>query len=347
MSPAADTRLKGATRHSMNVRCPRMAYYAYVGVDPQEPDEDTQRRWERGKMDERWYIERLRKKHGRRNVRTQKAVPWPNEGLPLGELHEDAFIVPLAQPVEVKSHLSGGAAEHDILQLAGALLYDDEAGDAGALVVLDRDLRERITVVTLDDELREQVESRAAALVEAVLNETEPARVCEKPSDGRALMCPFIGHCFDGWEAPRLPRVETEEVVMLARQLYELQLLKKGLNGTKVDEVGVADTLAAEGADAAIDMLRSGATVKAVEYLEKQVKEDLTEAIGRAPEDFLVDFGEYECGSLVLKRNVVNRSGYQVAPTSYEVLSVKRVSNSPLLSPMGREPEDFGSEAPF
>jgi hypothetical protein len=327
----AKDRLKGATRWSMTAKCPRQAFYAFQGVDPVEPDEETQRRFERGRMDERWYIERLRKKWGRKNVRTQKAVPWPNEGLPLGELHTDAFIVPLAQPIEVKSHLAGAPSQHDLIQLAGEIFFDEEAGDTGALVVLDRDLNERILTVTLDDELRGEVQARAQALLDGVLNDRPPERVCMKPSDGRQHLCPFIEHCFEGWEQPEVPRVETEEVVRLARQLYEVDAIDRSLKGSKVDTVLVSEALADNGMDAAIATLREGRTLKGVELLKKQIKAELSAALGRAPEDFLRDPGEYEVGPLVLKRNQVNRAGYTVDPCTYETLTVRKASDAPLL----------------
>lgn len=343
MSPtAAAQRLKGATRWSMTARCPRQAFYAFVGVDPQEPDEETQRRFERGQLDERWYIERLRKKWGRKNIRTQKAVPWPNTGLPLGELHTDAFIVPQSLPIEVKSHFSGEPTRHDIIQLGGEIFYDEDAGSSGSLVVLDRDLNEKIITVTLDEELLAEVQGRAQALLEGVMNDEPPARVCGKPSDGIGHLCPFISHCFEGWEQPELPRVETDEVIRLARQFYEVSLMKRALTGSAVDTVAVAEALAAEDVDLAIAILRDGKTVKGVELLEKEIKHRLTVAIGRAPEDFLRDPGEYEVGPLVLKRSHVERAGYTVAPAEYDLLTVKRISNEPLLSGL-----DFGENVPF
>lgn len=342
MAPTAAIRdrLKGATRWSMTARCPRMAYYAFIGVDPVEPDEETQRRFERGRMDEQWYIQRLRKKHGRRNVRTQKAVPWPDTGLPLGELHQDAFIVSLAQPVEVKSHFSGQPSAHDFIQLAGEIRYDAEAGDTGALVVLDRDLNERIITVTLDDALRQEVERRTQALLDGIVADVEPERVCCKPSDGIGHLCPFVRHCFADWDPPERPVVQSEEVVTLARQLYEISVLKRLIVGSKVDEVALLEALDDEGVDAAIRTLRDARTVKGVEALEKIVKQKLSDAIGSAPEDFLHDLGEYEVGPLVLKRSRVDRAEYTVAATSYETLSVKRVSDAPL-------PERDYGEVPF
>jgi hypothetical protein len=340
MSAVAD-RLRGATRWSLTSRCPRMGYYAYEGVEPVPPDELTLKRWERGRRDEEDVIRALRKKHGRKNVRLQKAVPWPDEGLPLGELHQDAFLVKERVPVEVKSHLSGGASNHDLIQLAGEVYYDTEAGDTGVLIVVDRDLNERVITVTLDEKLVEIVRGRATALAEAIANDEPPARICGKPSDGQSLMCPFISHCFEGWEPPALPRVQTEEIVTLARQLYEVSLIKRGLAGTKVDVVPVAEALGAQDIDLAIATLRDIRTVKGVEYLEKEIKAQLTTAIGRAPEDFLKDPGEYAVGPLVLKRNQVDRTGFTVAPTTYETLTVKRVSDEALL-----EPEDYG-EVPF
>lgn len=201
MTPAAtEKRLQGATRWSLTARCVRMAFYGFTGVEPAEPDEETKLRWERGQMDEDWMIRQLRARHGRKNVRVQKAVPWPSEGLPLGELHQDAYIVSERLPVEIKSHLSGDVSDSDIIQLAGEIAFDPDADGRGVLIAIDRDLRRREIPVILNDRLRAEVEGRAAALTEAVLTETVPGRVCEKPSDGRSLLCPFISHCFADWE---------------------------------------------------------------------------------------------------------------------------------------------------
>lgn len=200
MTAATDKRLRGATRWSLTARCVRMAFYGFTGVEPAEPDEETKLRWERGQMDEDWMIRQLRARHGRKNVRVQKAVPWPSEGLPLGELHQDAYIVSERLPVEIKSHLNGDISDSDIIQLAGEILYDPEADDRGVLIAIDRDLRRREIPVILNDQLRAEVETRASALTEAVLTETVPARVCEKPSDGRSLLCPFVSYCFADWE---------------------------------------------------------------------------------------------------------------------------------------------------
>lgn len=204
MTVTDDTRLRGATRWSMAARCARMSAYGLLGEQPEEPDETTQLRWVRGKMDETWWIENhLQAKHGEENVIREKAVPWPAEGLPAGELHEDAFVVTEGMPYEIKSHLDGDPMDSDFLQLKGALHFDQDVKEkVGALIVIDRDLKWEALPVFLRDEDIEEVEQRAADVIRAGKTRELPARVCEKPADARGRMCPFAEVCFAGWERP-------------------------------------------------------------------------------------------------------------------------------------------------
>lgn len=229
---ANDQRLRGKTRWSMAARCPRMAAYGLLGEQPEEPDEQTQLRWARGKLDETWFIEHvLAAKVGLENIIREKAVPWPSDGLPAGELHEDAFVTTQAMPYEVKSHADGDLMDSDYLQLKGALRHDpDVTGDpkTGALVVIDRDLKWEAVPVFLTDDDVEEIDSIAAQVIEAGKTGQLPERVCEKPADARGRLCPFAAKCFHDWVPPDPERLNSD-VAMLAIDLRHAQERAKEL----------------------------------------------------------------------------------------------------------------------
>lgn len=216
MTSAADTRLRGRTRWSSTSRCERQAWYGYSGVEPEPPDEITQRRMRRGKLDEQVIVEELREKYGAENIRAQEAILWPDGDFPLGELHPDAYIIPEKAVVEVKSHASGEPSDSDWVQLAGQTHYHPEA-ESGILMVVDRDLGVNAYPLILTDDWREEVEGRAATLVTAIADSEPPPRRCLKPSDGRGRFCPFIAHCFEGWQPPPAGDFPDQE---LALELY-------------------------------------------------------------------------------------------------------------------------------
>lgn len=273
--------------------------------------------------------------YGAGKVWCEKKIVWP-----LGVGHADIWLPQTGTLVEVLSsaHASAENVHSKKLQLAGYMEHDSEAR-AGVVVVLDpNDMDETRHIVSRHDDQYAELVAEMHARIRQVQHWDAsgelPARVCSKPSDARGHFCVFAEHCFEGWTAPERPKVETQAVVSLARQLYEVGRLKVSVNGNKADETAVALKLEDEGVDAALAMLArpDSRTAKGVEFLETQIKTRLTEALGHAPEDFLHDPGEYEVGPLMLKRSVVTRSGYEVAPCSYETLSVKRVSDAPLLA---------------
>ena len=284
--------------------------------------------------------------YGAGKVWCEKKVVWP-----LGVGHMDIWLPETATAVEVLSskHATPENIHSKKLQLVGYMEHDSEARN-GVLVVLDpTDLDETRHIVSTHSEEYVRLVYEMRERIHQVQNWDAtgemPARVCAKPSDARGHFCVFAEHCFEGWTAPERPKVETQEVVSLARQLWEIGRLKFIANGSKVDETAVEATLNDEGVDAALAMLSrtDSRTMRGVEFLEKQIKVRLTEALGHAPEDFLHDPGEYEVGPLVLKRKRVERAGFTVEPTSYEQLTVKRVSDAPLLA----EGDPFGDTAPW
>ncbi len=348
MTVTDDTRLRGRTRWSMAARCPRMAYYGLIGVEDDElspAEARLQRRlFRRGRRIGDEVMDDFSEKYGEENIVREHASVWPDDGLPLGELHADGFVIPEKMAVEVKSSTSPASiVDSAITQLAGQIRWNPDA-EIGCLAIADpTGMKETALLpILLTDELTERVESIAAQVVEASRTGEPPTRVCGKPSDARGKMCPFAGHCFKDWEQPERPKVETQEVVSLARQLYEVGRLKAMHNGNKADEAYVELEFDKGGADGALAALAKSKTTKGIEWLEKRVKLLLTEALGHAPEDFLHDPGEYEVGPLLLKRNRVERAGYEVKPSSYETLTVKRISDAPLL-----DGDSFGDEAPW
>lgn len=226
---AVDTRLKGRTRWSLAARCPRMAGYAILGEEPAPEDDDTLLLFERGKLDERWFIENiLDPRFGRDNVIRQKAILWPADA-PVGELHTDAFVVTEGMPWEIKSHADGEPAEFDFVQLAGQIHFDPDATkDAGVLAVIDRNLKREFLPVVLTDSLVGQVEQIAADVATCARTGELPGRVCEKPADGRARMCPFVGTCFADWTPPD-PLNLDGDIAVLAIDVMHAQALKRTL----------------------------------------------------------------------------------------------------------------------
>ncbi|HEY8723469.1 MAG TPA: hypothetical protein VIL92_06370 [Gaiellaceae bacterium] len=228
MTSTVDTRLKGRTRWSMAVRCPRMAGYALLGEEPAPENEETLLFFERGKMDEDWFITHiLEPKFGADNIIRQKPVQWPATGLPVGELHGDAFVTTEGMPWEVKSRAAGEPADFDFIQLAGAAHFDPEATqDAGVLAIIDRNLKREYIPVVLTDDLVEQVEDIAAQVVSCARTGELPSRVCQKPADGRARMCPFVGTCFADWTPPD-PLDLSGDVAVLALDAMHKQSRKR------------------------------------------------------------------------------------------------------------------------
>lgn len=239
MNAAVDTRLRGATRWSLAARCPRMAAYGLFGEQPAEPSEDTRLRWARGKLDETWFVENiLEPRFGRDNIIREKAVPWPAEGLPVGELHTDAFVTTEKRPYEIKSHFDGEPMDSDYVQLCGQIHFDPDVDDnVGVLVVIDRDLRWEALPVVLTDERVEQVEAIAAQVADAGRTGVLPEKVCQRPADGRARMCPYVDLCFADWEPPDALDL-SGDVAELAREAARLDAARKPLQA----EAALADS---------------------------------------------------------------------------------------------------------
>jgi hypothetical protein len=216
---ATETRLRGKTRWSMACKCPRMAVYALRGEEPHEPSDRSRRLMARGRQLGEWMGRRFQQRYGADNVVLEKPVLWPNGGLPVGELHTDVFVKPERMAVEVKSTAQPESLiDSALTQLAGEVHFDPDA-DKGLLAIVDpNDLAEELLPFRLTDEKREQVEAIARQVVDAGTTGELPARVCEKPSDGLALFCPFIDTCFADWTPPLPETLDSNELRGLVYQ---------------------------------------------------------------------------------------------------------------------------------
>jgi len=181
-----------------------MASFGLLGAEPAPPDDRTKGRFQRGKDAENYHARRLIERFGPDNVIREKAIPWPNTGLPVGELHQDFFIPSERMVNEVKSSESDALYDAYATQTAGEVYWDDDA-EYGALTFLDRDYQETaVYPILITDTTAELLESIASQVVECGKTGTLPPRVCQKPADGISLFCPFIEQCFDGWVAPEV-----------------------------------------------------------------------------------------------------------------------------------------------
>jgi hypothetical protein len=188
-----------------------------LGYEPEPIDPETQLLFDRGLMDEQWVVDKiLAPEFGADNLIRQKAVAWPHNDLPIGELHTDVFVISEGMPIEIKSHADGGLVESDFVQLEGQLHFDPDAGEVGTLIVVDRDLHREAIPVKLTDEGRERVEDLAASVIEAGRTGVLPERTCAHPGEGIGRRCPFIDQCFAGWERPDPVNLDGDRAALLA-----------------------------------------------------------------------------------------------------------------------------------
>jgi hypothetical protein len=218
-------RFEARSRWSLAVRCERMATYGLRGETPAEPDEYQLGFFERGKQLGAWMAERFVQKYGRDQVILEKAVAWP-----AGIAHTDIFVKPEKLAVEVKSTASLVPADFHILQLAGEVVFDDDA-EQGALVQVNPSnlVTRTLPMPVVTDELRERVHEIAATVARAADPHSPlPGRVCARPSDAIGRMCPFAETCFTGWTAPDPVELEGE-LLELVPELDEAESTVKSL----------------------------------------------------------------------------------------------------------------------
>jgi len=229
----APERLRGATRWSMAARCPRMAAYGLLGVEPEPPTPREQGRFARGRDAGHYFARQMKAKHGEDNVIEEAAVPWPAPPeLPVGELHVDVIVKSERLGIEAKNtKWVDSLFDSAVLQIAGGVHFSPDL-DTGLVVFLDHEYQVTDEFpVFLTDELVEKVETIAAQVVEAGKTGTLPERVCEKPSDARSHLCPFAEHCFSDWAAP--PPSEREDLSQLASEGWLIQRDLKAKKGCR------------------------------------------------------------------------------------------------------------------
>lgn len=211
-------KFEATSRWSLAVRCPRMGAYSLRGATPEPPDEYQLGYFRRGKQLENDVYESLALEFGADDLIRHKPIPWPG-----GIAHGDIFICSLGRSIEVKSLADPRPLDYHLMQLAGQILFDEDATDGALCVVNPSNLQRRwypMPVVT--DELAERVHATAQAVaLSADPSSPLPPRVCGRPSDAQSHMCPFSGDCFAGWVAPDPVELEPD-VALLVSQHAEL-----------------------------------------------------------------------------------------------------------------------------
>jgi hypothetical protein len=193
--------------------CARVGVYGHQHAPIDElPDrrrEELRRYFTRGKLLEEWAIsEDLASGALSDRIERQVEIPWPLRAdldEPIGTGHADVY-----DPVE------RGIVEY--VSTAGAALPDGKVEQAAGYA-LNHPGAEAAVVVSIDPHTLERreypidlsgVEPRVRDLEDAVVAGVAgdlPARVCGAPSDGYHRGCPFVSHCFDGWQPTPLDQL--------------------------------------------------------------------------------------------------------------------------------------------
>ena len=221
MASATETRLRGRTRWSAASKCARWAALGLLGAEPAEPTARQQRLWRRGRQLGSDRAQQLEERFGAENVIREKAVPWPAKGLPLGELHVDAFVIPEKLSVEVKSSTSPESIlDSAITQLAGEMHFDPESENGALMIVDPTGYEDDILVpVLLTEDLIARVEEIAADVAAAAKGGSLPDCSCASPGGCRMLGCPFTDEAWKDWSPPD-PRALDGEAAQLVSALY-------------------------------------------------------------------------------------------------------------------------------
>lgn len=316
------TVLTGARLSSMS-RCPRQCAYTALNTTGDPLPLDAQEYFARGQMFELYVGWQLDAKHGRENVQRQVPVPW-GAGY---EGHAD-FVIDGGTVVEVVSTV-----------VPSPLVFTFKAGQAkrymhflgherGVVHVVNpsRLTQADMLPLRLTDDDREQFTAEVAAVTEAVKSAGEvlPDRVCRKPGDARAHLCPYASECFKDWVAPAASEDDREQARRAALDLYQAKQHERNLE----------------------------AQLTAIEDERKQAQAALSE---------LLEPGETQVGPFLVKRipvrgrvtvkNELLKSGlipdellapYVNVSDGYDRFEIARVSDETALTG-----DDFGSEAPW
>ncbi len=203
MVVAADPTLTGP-RWSSAVMCPRKAFYEAQNAPRRDWTPEELQRFRRGKVWEEAVVSDVVAQfheQGRR-PRRQETVAWP-AGDPVGTGHIDCFIPSERTVIEVVSNAGGTLPEYKVLQAAGYALNHKNADKAFVLSVDTHTGDDPVYPIDLDG-VEPRIRAIETAVVDGIRSGEEPERVCQTPLDGPAQFCPFVDHCFDGWEWPSL-----------------------------------------------------------------------------------------------------------------------------------------------
>ena len=190
-------------RWSAAAVCPRRCVYGGTGA-PAGPTPDwLEPYYRRGKALERIVLDELDAETGQPTQR-QVFVPWPAEA-PVGEGHGDGYEPHTGTMVEVVTNASGDLPARKALQVAGYALNHPEAKNALVVSLAPQPWQKNVYPIDLEGlypQVREIEDKVLLGLADPDGN--LPHRVCRTPRDGPAMFCPYVDHCFEGWEWPGL-----------------------------------------------------------------------------------------------------------------------------------------------
>jgi hypothetical protein len=237
-----------------------MAALRGLGSAPVEHDELTRRYFARGHLYTEYVARQLAARHGAENIEREVEIAWP-----LGVGHADVYVKPSRLLVEVKSTVTPTTSSPmfpmAVEQLRLYLRYHPEAERGALYLVNPSDLRgEDVFEVRLTDEDRDRIDATVAQVAEALegdVGTSLPPRVCQRPSQGRGRLCPFIGPCFEGWTPPE-PHKESDPAVLdVVRELAAIKAQERQHNeAIKALEEGKRDAQAV-----LADLLPEGETI--------------------------------------------------------------------------------------
>jgi hypothetical protein len=222
---ATAERLRARSRWSAASRCPRWAALGLLGAEPSEADEQTKGRWARGRLFGGLVADKLAAKYGEDGIEREREVPWP-----AGELHTDVYVIEEQRAIEVKSCLSLEPTDEMWTQLAGEVIFDQEA-EEGALWLIDPDtMAERAMPFLPTQEWEDRVHGIADDVVRAGKTEVLPPCTACTPSECHFKGCPYTAIAWEGWEPPAAIELEGEHA-KLADELFAAERAMKGAKG--------------------------------------------------------------------------------------------------------------------